>query len=122
MKRSNFKWTHALWACAWMGLFLLVGCAGRGDANSPEPRGKGPAILTPDNTLAGKVVRVNESARIAVLEFPLGRMAAIDQRLFAYHQGLKAGEVKVTGPQQDDRIVADVISGEVKAGDEVRSY
>jgi hypothetical protein len=47
-------------------------------------------------------------------------MAAIEQQLVLYRQGQKIGEVKVTGPQQDDNIIADVLSGEAEAGDEVR--
>jgi len=47
-------------------------------------------------------------------------MAMVEQRLFVYHNGLKAGEVKVTGPQTDDHIVADLITGEAQTGDEVR--
>ena len=42
------------------------------------------------------------------------------QALALYRQGQKIGEVKVTGPQQDDNIIADITSGEAEAGDEVR--
>jgi hypothetical protein len=37
-----------------------------------------------------------------------------------YRRGLKVGEVKVTGPQRDDNIVADITAGEAAVGDEVR--
>jgi hypothetical protein len=37
-----------------------------------------------------------------------------------YRNGLKVGELRVTGPQQDANIVADVITGDAAAGDEVR--
>jgi hypothetical protein len=44
----------------------------------------------------------------------------VDQTLFLYRDGLKVGEVKITGPQKDENIVADLLHGEARAGDEVR--
>jgi hypothetical protein len=79
-----------------------------------------PASVTPANVLTGKVARYNEAGRFVVLEFPVGRMPRLEQRLFVYRNGLKVGELKVTGPQREERIVADVVAGEAQAGDEVR--
>ena len=47
-------------------------------------------------------------------------MPSLDQRLSLYRKGLKIGEVKVTGPQQDDNMIADLVAGEAEVGDEVR--
>ena len=80
----------------------------------------GKMIVTPEHSLAGKVVRVVSSGRFAVLNFPIGRMPLIDQRVEVYRQGLKVGELRITGPQLDDNIVADILTGEVQAGDQVR--
>ncbi len=33
---------------------------------------------------------------------------------------MKVGEVKITGPQQDNNIVADLVTGEAQVGDDVR--
>jgi hypothetical protein len=33
---------------------------------------------------------------------------------------LKAGEVKISGPQRDNNIVADLVNGDAQVGDEVR--
>ena len=77
-------------------------------------------IVTPETALAGKVVRVVASGRFAVLNFPIGRMPLIDQRAEVFRQGLKVGELKITGPQLDDNIVADIVTGEVQSGDQVR--
>lgn len=79
-----------------------------------------PATVTPASGLTGKVVRYNEAGRFAVLEFPIGRLPRIEQQLFVYRNGLKVGELKVTGPQRDEHIVADVVTGEAQPGDEVR--
>jgi hypothetical protein len=79
-----------------------------------------PNILTPDNSLTAKVLSVNTVGRFVVLNFPEGSLPKLDLHLFLYRAGLKTAEVKVTGPQQDNSIVADLISGEAQAGDTVR--
>ena len=114
----------------------LSGCAGKKVAGQPAkaqplfgalPSGtSGSAtnqalIVTPESALAGKVALVNTTARFVVLNFPLGKMAAADQRLSLYRRGLKVGEVKVTGPVREDNIVADLVAGEAEVGDEARS-
>jgi hypothetical protein len=77
-------------------------------------------IVTPDHSLAGKVVSYNATGRFVVLSFPMGQMPKMDQSLFLYRAGLKVGEVKITGPQSDNNIVADLTTGDTQAGDEVR--
>jgi hypothetical protein len=108
---------------------LLPACAGRKnyargtDLSSSSAQGSfsNPGlIVTPANTLSGRVITVNGSARFVVLSFPVGRMPSLEQRLAVYHGSLKAGEVKITGPQRDDKIVADLVIGEAVVGDEVR--
>jgi len=113
----------------------LSGCAGKKTAApraAAQPRAGSPAaaaasatnqtlIVTSENVLVGKVTLVNPTARFVVLNFPLGKMAAVEQRLSLYRRGLKVGEVKVTGPAREDNIVADLVAGEAEVGDEARS-
>jgi hypothetical protein len=77
-------------------------------------------IVTPDNFLSAKVVAYDAVGRFVVLSFPVGEMPQIGRTLFLYSAGLKMAKVKVTGPQNDNNIVADLVSGEAKVGDEVR--
>jgi hypothetical protein len=77
-------------------------------------------VLTLSSTLTGKVAKVNVPLRFVVLDFGLDRLPALDQRLSVYRQGLKVGELKVTGPVMLNNIVADVVAGEANEGDEVR--
>ena len=63
---------------------------------------------------------MDPAIRCVVLNFPLGRMAVVEQHLGVYRQGQKVGEVKVTGPQREDNIVADLVAGEAQVGDETR--
>ena len=68
---------------------------------------------------SGKVVKVNATARFVVLSFPVGHLPAMEQRLNVTRRGLKVGEVKITGPQQEENIVADIVAGDAEEGDEV---
>ena len=78
------------------------------------------AVVTPDNSLTARVASYNAIGRFVVLSFPVGRMPKLDQTLFLYRDGLKVAELKVTGPQSDSNIVADLVSGDAQVGDEVR--
>jgi len=113
------------WVVALCALLLLCGCAGKKPAvQKPAPRSADvrnqSLIITPENSLSGKVLKVNREARFAVLNFPIGRLPSIGQLLNIYRHDLKVGEVKVTGPQKEDNIVADIIVGETEVGDLVR--
>ena len=90
-------------------------------SSTAQPAPAGPQfIVTPDNSLVAKVIKVNAVGRFVILNFPDGRMPKLDQHLFLYRAGLKTAEVKVAGPQEDTSIVADIISGDAQAGDTVR--
>ena len=118
-----------------LGGIILSGCAKDKatvwpEAGNPslQPAAVSPAsttstpklIVTPEMMLVGQVVRFSSEGRFVVLNFPIGHLPGGDQRLNVYRQGLKVGEVKVTGPQRDDNTVADVVAGEAQVGDEVR--
>lgn len=77
-------------------------------------------IVTPDVSLVAKVISFNPVGRFVVLNFPSGQLPKLQQTLFLYRAGLKTAEVRITGPQSDNNIVADVVSGEAQAGDTVR--
>lgn len=79
-----------------------------------------PTIVTPDASIAGRVVVYNAAGRFVVLSFPPGAMPKQDQSIFLYRGGLKVGEIKITGPQRDSSIVGDVVNGDAQVGDEAR--
>ncbi|HEX3889386.1 MAG TPA: hypothetical protein VHX90_00930 [Verrucomicrobiae bacterium] len=100
-------------------VILISGCASKKTA--PAKIAAAPQmIVTPDNSLAGKVVSYNSAGRFVVLNFPNGQMPRMDQILFLYRAGLKVAEVKITGPQSDSSIVADLLAGDAQSGDEAR--
>jgi hypothetical protein len=89
--------------------------------SEPQPSGAAPElIVTPDDSLTGTVVSVNDVGRFVVLTFPLGKMPAEGTPLFVYRQGSRVADLTVTGPQKDDHTVADIKSGECLPRDEVR--
>jgi hypothetical protein len=108
------------------GLFAF-GC-GFHHATTPEsapaptapPSTNMATIVTPDTSLAAKVVRYNSTGRFVVLSFPVGQMPQTGQTFFLYRAGLKVGQIKITGPQQDNDTVADLVDGDAQAGDDVR--
>jgi hypothetical protein len=109
----------------------LAGCATNDSKATNAAKKKTPATskaraanqkstLAPTLQLTGKVASVNSELRFVVLDFSVGDMPGINQRLGVYRAGQKVAQVKVTGPQSDTNIVADIIEGEAQVGDEVR--
>jgi hypothetical protein len=91
----------------------------RGHA-AAKPGTTSQTIVTPDTSLEAKVISVNPVGRFVVLNFPGGQLPKLQQTLFIYRAGLAVAEAKVTGPQQENNIVADLVSGEARIGDTVR--
>lgn len=90
------------------------------DSNTNTPDTNNVFTITPAQGANGHVASVNTSLNFVVLTFPVGQMPPVDSHLFVYRNSLRAAEVKVTGPQQDDNTVADIVSGVALPGDEVR--
>ena len=85
-----------------------------GDAPVSRP------IVTPSNDTNGKVISVNQKARYAVLSYAIGSVPAVDSRVYAYRNGLKVGELRVSGPQRENNTIADLVTGECQPGDDVK--
>jgi hypothetical protein len=77
-------------------------------------------VITLTNPMSGMVVAVNLNLRFVVLDYSLKSMPGLEQRLGIYRQGQKVGEVKITGPEMGGNVVADILAGEIKTGDEAR--
>jgi hypothetical protein len=76
--------------------------------------------MTPSRAVRGKVVSVNAKLQFVVLDFSFRALPAVGQRLSLYRQGAKVGEVRVSGPLQEPKAVADIIAGGAQLGDEAR--
>lgn len=76
--------------------------------------------VAPGGPLVGRVASVNPNGRFVVVSFPLGALPGVDRTLSVYRAGLKVGELKVTRWQLDNLVVADIVAGECRSGDEAR--
>ena len=88
--------------------------------SKPNAVTKPAAIVTPDLSLAAKVLSVNDAGRFVVLSFPAGKMPTEQRVLSLYRQGLKVAEVKVGTDKNENMVVADIVSGDPRVGDVVR--
>jgi len=113
---------------------LAAGCAGHKSSPAPAewsaanrksvaPSAAGTnratIIVTSGAVVSGRISLVNPIGFV-VVTFPLGVMPAVDRRLNVYRNGLKVAELKVSKEQLDVNTVADILTGECRAGDEVR--
>jgi hypothetical protein len=106
-------------------VMALSGCASNKEpkyADVPDLPSPENPVVKPAEVLTGKVVSYNSVGGFTVLNFPVTKMPVPGQKLALYRDGLKVGEVKITGPQKDDNIVADLTKGAAKIGDEVREH
>jgi hypothetical protein len=128
---NAMRWAVSILAVA--ALVCATGCAKTKPAvthTSPAtstPRGTAPpptdnrkVIVTPAAGLSGKVAAVNQAGQFVVLTFTGAEMPVLEQKLSVYRGGLKVGEVKVSKEQMGRNLVADIVAGEAKQGDEVR--
>ena len=102
-----------------LALMVFSGCATKKAGNTSPVAAPSP-IVTPDESFTARVVSVNTVGRFVVLNFPAQPMPRLQQTLFLYRGGLKVAQVRVSGPQADDDIVADLVEGDAQVGDAVR--
>ena len=100
---------------------LVSGCASKHRKPVASAPGDTQTIVTPDASLAARVVSYNEVGRFVVLNFPVGPMPKAERTFFLYRSGLKVGEVKIDTWQLDNLIVAGIVAGDAQIGDEVRN-
>jgi hypothetical protein len=105
-------------ASPFVGKTSESGNAGKAKETPKEPPGK-PEIM-PSNEISGKVMLVNDTLRYVVVDFGFGRLPQPDQRLHVYRKGAKVAEVKISGTPKVSNYAADIVTGNVQEGDEVR--
>jgi len=105
-----------------------TGCFWRGEkkethpsAFTVKPTAGTNLVIKPSISAVGRVASVNLQGRFVVLSFPVGQVPTNDTRLAVFHAGAKVGEVRVTGPAQENLTVGDITAGTAADGDDARS-
>jgi hypothetical protein len=125
--RSYFGFAATAFASVTLAALLAAGCSLGKKKTPPETAfrvgttsGKTNLVISTANSHVGRVTSVNPQARFAVLSFPIGQLPANDTRLSLFRGDKKVGEIKITGPAQENFTVGDIITGAAREGDEVR--
>lgn len=120
----------------WLLTSLLAGALGVGCSTTPDARKASPQTgaspsdkanppaspeISPVNALSGRVMLVNGPLKYIVAEGPLGRLPAAEQVLYAYRDGQRVGEVRVSQQARGANFTADILQGELRVGDTLRS-
>jgi hypothetical protein len=102
----------------------IVGCGTPKPADSAQSEAASSTnfVVAPSIDLIGRVTSVDSKSRFVVIAYPAATVPEKEQRLNVYRQGRKVGELKVTGPRQDNITAADILAGEVFVGDEARIH
>lgn len=116
------------------GALALGGCSSaRKSADPAAPAGArtvtatpvGPGagerpVVRPADLPLGRIVTVNSTLRFVVVDFPIGRLPALEQKLSVYRLDQKVGEIKVSGPYRGTTVAADLVAGEARFGDNAK--
>ena len=99
---------------------ILTGCATHfvPPAKVPAETDKKPAEQFIAN--GAKITHVDAKLRFVVLDYRSRTMLAIGTRLAVYRDGQRVGEVQITDPVRANFATADILTGEVRVGDEAR--
>jgi hypothetical protein len=86
-----------------------------------RPGGETNAVMTRATSPVGRIASVNAQAKFAVISFPIGQLPANETKFAIFHGGAKVGEIRITGPAQENFTVGDIMAGAAQEGDEVRA-
>jgi len=68
----------------------------------------------------GRIVVVRPMSRFVVIDFGIDTVPPLGQQMAVYRDGVRVGTVRISGPSMGSMIVADVLAGDARVGDEVR--
>ncbi|HEY1169994.1 MAG TPA: hypothetical protein VGH19_01375 [Verrucomicrobiae bacterium] len=99
---------------------VAVSAAPPAEKSTRKNKDDGKPEIAPANAIAGKVVMVNDALRYVVVDFGFGRLPQPEQRLGVYRAGNKVAEIKISSQPRNSNYAADIITGTIAIGDEVR--
>lgn len=121
---------------------VLTGCRAPEDPDRPASSGpvstKGGGLLRPaasptetTNTApagatvlpaSGRVHSLNPGLRFLVADYTLGGMPPLHSRLGVYRNDERIGEIRLSGPERNGFVAADILEGILQVGDEIRVH
>jgi ABC-type Fe3+-hydroxamate transport system substrate-binding protein len=118
-----------------LAVVIIAGCAKRrstlepsftvrpiaGETNAVSANNTAGVSITPVASPVGRITSVNQQVMIAVVTFPIGQVPAAGGRYSVFRAGQKVGELKMSEEAADTLRVADITSGTLEVGDEVRT-
>lgn len=124
---------------------LLVGCRSTPGSSQPGERNvpkanvstKGGGLVRPESGSAastnaatakattllpasGRIHSVSPVAPFVVVDYILGGMPPLQSTLDVFRAGQKVGQVRLSGPEQNGFVAADILNGILQVDDEVR--
>lgn len=116
-----------LWVFGWLVLACLggMGCGGGarlapGCVPMASPALASASDIRPLDAVVGRVLRVHPPLRFVVVDFSLNDPPVPGTRLEVRREGVLVGVLKAGHFRRETTVAADVISGDVAEGDEVR--
>lgn len=83
------------------------------------PVQKYPQVI-PVNLNLGRVVSYNAKLRFVVLDYTLSQLPPRGKTVCLYRDGAKTGSARIVGPSNNTSIIADLLDGDARIGDEAR--
>ena len=97
---------------------LLTGCKSTDKGGDSKD---GSAEITPATIYSGKIAMVKKQLKYVVVEGAIGEVPPVDTVINVYRADKKVGELKVSDQARSNNYAADIIKGDLKAGDTVSS-
>ncbi|MEI8064093.1 MAG: hypothetical protein WCH84_08520 [Verrucomicrobiota bacterium] len=101
-------------------LAVLTGCATKLTPPAKPPAGTGKKPTVQFTVSGAKIIHFDAKLKFVVLDYRSRAMPAIGTRLAVYRNGQRVGEVQITDPVRVNLATADILTGEVRIGDEAR--
>ena len=123
---DNFKLINRSWrviACLCL-LAFTAGCPKRGPSPGatgvPDPNKPYEPVPSQFGPAPAKITLVRADLKFVVIDFSSRVMPPVGTKLRVYRDGKRIGEVQITEPVRMRAATADILEGDLKAGDEVR--
>ncbi len=91
---------------------------GQPDSSTNSPAEPSPVVLP----TSGRIHSVNPGLQFVVIDYTLGGTPPLQSLLPVYRANLKVGQVRLTGPERNGFVAADVVEGALLVDDEVRIH